>query len=77
MAVAQAPGTLQERWKQEDWTLSPGLTLCCQLCASKWLASVSQRGKTSPQAYSRFPKRHDVEGAGASLPHESHPKEGA
>lgn len=75
--MAQAPGVLQERRREEDRTLSPGLARCCQLCASKWLGSVSQRGKTSPQAYSRLPKRHDVEGAGAFSPHESRPKEGA
>lgn len=80
MAAAQGPGMLlQERegWRGEDQTPSPGLACHCQLQASEWLSSVSQRGKTSPQAYSRFPKRRDVRGAGAPSPREAHREEDA
>lgn len=57
-----------ERRRGEDRTRSPGLARR-QLCKNEWRGSVSQRGKTSPQAYSWFPKRQDVGGA-VSCPEE-------
>lgn len=67
---AQGLGVLpqeRERWRGEDRTLSLGLVCHQQLQASERLGSVSQRGKTSPQAYSRFLKRRDVGGAGVAF----------
>lgn len=79
MAAAQGPGMLPQREgrRGEDQTPSPGLACHCRLRASEWLGSVSQRGKTSPQAYFRFPKRRDVRGAGVPSPREAHREEDA
>ena len=77
-AAARGPGMLpweRERRRGENQTPSPGLAPHRQLQASEWLGSVSQRGKTSPQAHPRFPKHRDVGGAGAPSPRESHPEE--